>query len=311
VKNYCHRPVIPAALVCWFIGAGWVGATAQQRSGLSCAQEQQDARDSTSGYNDPEMRAFGRAIDRAVALFRFQRPVEARAQLERASRMAAALSGSLLPEDRALITQTLGALRSCVSTGGAGALARLRIRVQDVVGRPVGAGVTVEVEGIRVGRTDARGEVTVRVPSGPVSVEVMAPPGSWGEGTLTVSAGGSATVSVVLDDGKEFGYETDLSLIEAPRGVFDGASQTFVLRFAEDERLVSIRRIEQVELVDGGGDVTADLTDLFRLSTGTIVATSVPELLVRLPKDSTIRMRVQGTDGLGFYHVNRVHFRVR
>ena len=170
----------------------------------------------------------------------------------------------------------------------------------------------VEVEGVKVGRTDARGEISVRVPSGPVTVEVMEPPASWGEGTLDLPPGGSTTISVVLDDSKEFGYETDLSLIEAIDGALDGASRTLVLRFTEDDRLMAIRELERVEVVDQNGqDFGPELTELFEVSQGTVVAKDATTVLAGLPRDQVVRLRVAGWDALGFSHVNRVDFRVK
>ena len=138
-------------------------------------------------------------------------------------------------------------------------------------------------------------------------MEAILPPNAWGEGWVTLTPGGTGTVAVTLDPDKEPVDETELVLVEAHDGVLRANALSLSLRFVEDGK-----RIEAIELLNSGGDVTRDLTGLFHVLGTAMVAVHPRAVIAVLASEPSvpIRVRVEATDRAGFVHSNQVEFRI-
>jgi len=279
---------------------------------LVCGEEQNRAIGATTDSNAPEVRAMRNEIHKAIALCRFHRPADARAQIDRAAKRLERRPNMWTAGSRADLTTALVSLRRCTTTASPPALATLTVRALKIDGTAYGAGVYVRVDEIPIGRTAADGTLQAQVPSGPLRITAIVPPTSFGEASLTLTPSGKASQSITMEDDKEPGEETDLVLVEAKDGVVRPTTPSFTLQFLRDDRRVPLRSIEAVELLNPSSDVDRELRDLFKLAGGAIVAVNVPRLLAALPQPGTspLRLRVTAIDTEEFIHSNIVELRL-
>ena len=133
---------------------------------------------------------------------------------------------------------------------------------------------------------------------------------------VTIEPGGSLSVSVGLDADGDVLEETDVAVGEAVNGVLPAKAPSLTLKFTDGDRLVPVVSGAAVELLDSSDGVQQNLSRLFTLRAGTIVARDVPTVLaaVRPLHDepaTTVRLQVRGVDAEGFTHGNVVEFRVQ
>src|SRR4051812_46138057 len=301
--------------------SGAVQAAPRHAEG-ACAQQRDDALAVTGGATDGETRSLVRRIHNAFALFRFQRPTAAQAQLDRAVRQLESRPDLFRSRAEASAI-ALRAMRSCVSSTPAPALATLNVRVfridggsLDALGAPRGAGVYVRVEDIPVGRTTAGGILRAQVPSGHVTITALAPSTAEGVQPVTIEPGGSLSVSVGLDGDGDVFEETDVAVAEAVNGILSATAPSLTLKFTDGDRLVPVVPGAEVELVDSSDGFQQNLSGLFTVRAGAIVTRNVRTVLAAVrPRDdersTTVRLHVQGVDAEGFTHSNVVEFRVQ
>lgn len=180
----------------------------------------------------------------------------------------------------------------------------------DGIGPPAGAGVYVSVDGSDVGRTVADGTLTVQVAPGDRQVRATVPSRSAGTATVTLAAGGSASVSIVLDDENDVTEATPLIVAEAADGIVPATSETFTLDFMRPTGRVPLTRISQVEMLDHDGDVEYELGWMFTLSNGRIVASDPEQVFIWVPTIEPAVLRVHAVDADGFTHAGTVRFSV-
>jgi len=302
--------------------SGGAVKAAPRRAEDACTRQRDDALAVAGGANDAETRSLVRRIQNAFALFRFHRAKAAQAQLEGAVRQLENRP-DLFRSRAGPTAKALEAMRSCVSTTQAPGLATLNIRVfrldggsLDALGARGGAGVYVRVEDIPVGRTAAGGTLRVQIPSGRVTVTAVVPSTAKGVQPVTIEPGGSLSVSVGLDGDGDVFEETDVAVGEAVNGVLPANAPSLTLKFTDGDRLVRVVTGAEVKLLDSSDGVQQNLSPLFTVKAGAIVARDARTVLaaVRPPNDeraTTVRLHVQGVDADGFTHGNVVEFRVQ
>ena len=288
----------------------------------ACVRQRDDALAAAGGATGAETRSLVRRIRNAFALFRFHRPKAAQAQLDGAVRQLASRP-DLFRSRAEPSAKALQAMRSCVSSTRAPSLATLNVRVfrldggsLDAIGAPGGAGVYVRVEGIPVGRTAAGGTLRARIPSGRVIVTAVVPSTAKGVQPVTIEPGGSLSVSVGLDGDGDVFEETDVAVGETVNGVLPANAPSLTLKFTDGDRLVPVVTGAQVELLDASDGVQQNLSPLFTIKAGAIVARDARTVLAAVgpPHDgraTTVRLHVHGVDADGFTHSNVVEFRVQ
>jgi hypothetical protein len=296
------------------------GAARAQATADVCRDQHDAARNATGDSNAPGARSVLREIDRAFALFRFHRRDDAIAAIKGAKKRLDQSPDLFAADSRARLDTALAALASCVSSAAPARMARLTVQaryVEDKAGqlveRSAGAGVYIRVEETPVGRTSQSGSLTAQLPSGEIRVTAIVPPHSAGERFVTLPPGGANTVAVILDREKEVEDETDLVLVEGHDGVLRADAASLSLRFVDGARPVVVERIKAIELLNSAGNVTRDLTRLFRVSGTAIVAADPRAVIAALASDPSvpIRVRVAAADSAGFVHWNQVWFQIR
>lgn len=286
-----------------------------------CRPESDAASSATSNNNAPAVRGLLRDIDRALALFRFHKPDEARAAVDAArKRLDRAADPGVLAadDDRPRLEAALGALRACVSTATPADMATLTVRTNYLDGpagreftRSAGGGVYIRVGNVAVGRTSPDGTLTTQVPSGEILVWAIVPPEQAGQADVRLSPGGTGAVTITLED-KEPSDETDLMLLEPRDGVLRTGTRSLSLQFVVDDQPLAINGIEDVELLDINGVFAKDLADLFTISGTRIVALN-PRAVLEALSDSpsvAVRVRVEADGSDGFSHDGVVEFRI-
>ncbi len=262
---------------------------------------------------------LARGVRRATVLFRFRRTKEAIRQLDRVHSRLGGKWGDRVPAG--VRDETLNAIagfRGCVSTARPPAFATLTVRTfkedetkPDYRGRHAGAGVMVRVEDERVGRTGRDGTLTAQVPSGPILVTAIIPPSQFGYESLTLRAGGAATVSLILQSDAEPGDEIDLDLVEAEDDVLQHTVKSFTLRFTRDGIAVPVTHDEEVKVLTPEGTTASYLDDLFTIRNGAVVADDVARVLAALGAyTAPIILRVTASDKDELVYYGTVAFRI-
>jgi hypothetical protein len=258
-------------------------------------------------------------LRRAVTLFRFHRQEEALRELDAARRIARSpWRWRVPPDQREEIVSEIDALRRCLASTRAPALAALTVRV--IGDAPDGgqrqtaqAGARVEVEGIPVGRTGREGALTVRVPAGPIEVAAGIPITQWNFAPVSLAPGESRSVEIALSDGKEVNEGTTLVLAEASDDIVPIASTSLTLEFTRKGRLAPVTRIDSIAAVSGrdGADAIA-LDRYFRVVRGKIVATNPRQVFDALAPQfgETIQVQVQAMASEHQLHHGEFGFRV-
>jgi hypothetical protein len=221
------------------------------------------------------------------------------------------------PEVKERIRQPISALRNCFLGVPPINLATLTVRTffadeltGDEPGAAAGAGVLIRVDGAELGVTGADGTVTLQVPTGPIAVEARLYPSHLGQAEVDLLAGTSATIDLILEDGKELAEDTRLVLTEAPNGVLDRAFTSFRLRFLDGDAPVPLTRVWEIELLHPDGDNPVTLNALFALqadgSVGAIDVQALRNLL--FTRVGALEIRIVGEDERGRTHANVVRF---
>ena len=170
----------------------------------------------------------------------------------------------------------------------------------------------VRVEDEPVGRTGRDGTLTAQVPSGPILVTAIIPPGQLGYESVTLPAGGAATVSLVLQSDAEPGDEIDLDLVETEDDVLQHTVKSFTLRFTRDDVAVPVTRIEEVRVLTPEGTTACYLDEgLFTIRNGAVVANDVARVLAALRAYAApIVLRVSASDIDALVYSGTVAFRI-
>jgi hypothetical protein len=300
-----------------------LGAAASARAAIDTPLCQKEIAAATSKLNDVPYgirTRMERAVGKASALVRFHRIDEGLAKLDAIVTLLDGPRGERLPDStRTELTTSIHALRRCLASAGPPPLATITIQVFEEDGSPEGnpgrraeAGVYVDVEGIRIGRTGADGTVQASVPSGTIRITAIEYPSSIGGDVVELSPGESATSSVVLADSKEPGEDSDLLLEEAPDDILSADATSLTLSFVQDDAPVAIDRIEGIELSETHGNTFEDLQEFFRVARGAIHSTNAAALYSRILKHSRIgrplSLAVSAIDTEGRFHHGHVSF---
>ena len=96
---------------------------------------------------------------------------------------------------------------------------------------------------------------------------------------VTIEPGGSLSVSVGLDSDGDVFEETDLAVGETVNGVLPANAPSLTLKFTDGDRLVPVVTGAQVELLDPSDGVQQNLSRLFTIRAGAIVARDVRTVL--------------------------------
>jgi hypothetical protein len=254
-------------------------------------------------FGSPESirrRQLHNRLDRAVADYRFHRREQALARLD-ALRTTA--DRWLPANERQAARSAIGALSKCFASTPPPERATLIVKTftlnpdaPDMRGPTAGAGVYVQVEGVDVGRTGADGTLSLQVPSGAVLVEAMRPPNEAGQVALRLPAGGTGVASIVLDDGKEPGFEVDVDVAEAVNDVVSPTAKSFTLTVTRDGAVVPITEIYDIDVLDRNLNIDLYLRNMFWLESNTITAKNASELLALLRSRGEIVMKVDVYD---------------
>jgi hypothetical protein len=246
------------------------------------APSRAQARDASrcfDSYSPPHVElpnGFPFDASRAITLFRFHRQQQALSELDAGRAIVRGPWRWRIPPDlRDEVRTELDALRNCLATTSPPRLATLRVRVLGAEDAPEPlpvAGARVRVDGISVGRTNRDGELTVRVPSGPIEVTAEVPLNMWNSAEVNLTSGKSGSVEIHLSDGKEVDEHTTLVLAEAVDDIVPLGARSLTLRFMQGNRFAPVAHIEQVDAEDLRGDSRVDLAEHFRVVKGEIVA---------------------------------------
>ncbi len=260
-----------------------------------------------------------RAVSEAARLFRFDRRQDALGKLDGALELLGGAWGRTMDADRrSVAVAAVKEVRRCIETHRPPALATLVVRTYLLdaaaprgVGAPAGAGVLIDAEETRVGRTGADGVATVRVPPGEIQVHAQKPLAA-GEAFVTLAPGGSGAVSVVLDPDKHDLGLTDLVLVEAANDIIDPSAASFTFKFMQDAVFLPMTGIDDVEIVDSHKEPRAFVLELFAVVDGAISARDPAKVQAVLAKYSGQRIGVivKAVDAAGFRHSNTVWLRV-
>jgi hypothetical protein len=289
----------------------------QQRSEIACEQEISAALTNVGGVPLPNGNPLG--LYDAWMRFRFNRTNEALEKIDAAQRIVSGTWGLRLPPDvRKELISEVAAFRTCIATNKPSALATATVHTMqlefDSIGnsRAVSAsGILVTVNETPVGRTGTDGTLTVQVPPGPLRVEAIQPPTSWGEAELDLAPGATGTTTIVLDPEKEVGEDSDLVLAEAEDDIVPASSRSFTLRFMREGIMVPIAAVSYVDVEARDG--TQPVTDYFTTGAdGAVVATDPAKLFKAIAAhlDDTVTLRVYAEDGAGGGHEDEISFRV-
>lgn len=114
------------------------------------------------------------------------------------------------PTSKAVVEDAVMDLRACINDETPDGLAELTVNVflmdesaEGNRGAPAGEDVRIFVNNEPVARTDANGQAVLSIPGGTSTVTAIVPSTAIAEAEVTVAAGGTASIDLVLDDGKE------------------------------------------------------------------------------------------------------------
>ena len=187
-------------------------------------------------------------LDEAWMDFRFNRSADALAKINRAAGAVRGAWGLRLPPDvRKDLSARLAVTRTCITTQPT-PLATITLQAffykPEAANErePAGAGVTITVDSVPIGRTDGDSTLTAKVPSGPVHVAATISP-AWGEAFIDLTPGDTAKAIIVLDPDKEAGETSDLMLAEAVDDIIPATTKTFTFKFMRNGAPVPISEI--------------------------------------------------------------------
>ena len=287
---------------------------------LPCADVRAAALKALHAQSPTGTRPVSGRLDHAFVLFRLGRKQEAQAAIDYALTLLDRTRARLMnDEERESVQAAVRDFRRCIRASTAPPLAKLTIRtyeqddtVADGRGGPAAAGAVVRIDETPVGRTRRGGVFTGLVPSGPLIVSVEIQPNEAGRADLDLAPASTRVVSIRVDSSKEVTEETPVVVAEAKGGLLPAASRTLTLQFIAPSGPVRISSTDEVVLLGPLEDIEHDLTSLFIVRSGAIVAVDPPKViaLLRARDRSSIVLRVEGTDAQGIIHSSRVELRV-
>jgi hypothetical protein len=127
-----------------------------------------------------------------------------------------------------------------------------------------------------------------RVPSGSLRVTAEVSPNEAGEAMVALRPGAAGSASIVLQSSKEVTEETPLVVAEADGGMLSASARALTLKFVGVRGTVRIRTIDEISLLGNEGNSEVDLTRMFKVEGGAIVATDPTTAI------ATIRARRNG-----------------
>jgi hypothetical protein len=177
-------------------------------------------------------------------------------------------------------------------------------------GESVGAGTVILLDGIDVGVTDETGTLTVQRQPGVYLVAAVIPSMAGGEREVTLEAGTTADVTVVLAD-QEITEAAELTLAELVNGALPLDTPTITLSFVNAGAVIPVTQLYGVELRPADPSAQSmDLSSLFTVTGDGIVTavdvTSVISKVVAIASDS--RLTVYASDDRGFSYSGEIVF---
>jgi len=223
---------------------------------------------------------------------------------------------SIAPSIRETLRRAIQGFRDCMSGRLEVETATLTVRVflpsdaaADGRGDAAGAGVIIKSAGVEYATTGAEGIATMQVPAGTHTIEARLYPSNAGEAEITLAAGETRTIDLILDEGKELTEATTLALDELQDGMLNRNFTSFTLRFLDGEATVALHGFEDVTL-DPFSAAPISVESLFALQPdGSLMATNLSALRsFLLQRSGAIELRAHGTDGRGRIHDRTLKF---
>ena len=175
-------------------------------------------------------------------------------------------------------------------------------------GAPAGGGVKISINDRSVGETGPDGTLTVQTPAGELTVAAIVPGMAQASGTITTVPGDTATVSLILDDSGGVHVPATLVLLEAEESIVPRPSPTFSLQFHTDGTPVAMTDVESVVVLDREDRFAYQVTQLFTVSNGRIVAVDAASIYDWLPYGELITLEVHAVDEAGLPYSGIVRF---
>jgi len=260
-----------------------------------------------------------RGVSRASALWRLERSDDALATLDGLARLLEGPRGERIEDrPRTELTNSIRTLKHCLAGTRPGPLTWVTIAVFDepdtpeaARGKPAGAGVFIDADGIPIGRTGPGGTLEAKLPYGSIEVHATEYPSSWGAEIVTLAPGESRAISIIMAGDKEPSEESDLVLEEAPDDILPGNAASITLKFVRDADGVRIDHIDSIELSDDRGSAGENLEPLFGVIDGVMRATdarAVFRLIAQHSGGRPLWIMASGVDGEGRRHYGDVQF---
>jgi len=144
----------------------------------------------------------------------------------------------------------------------------------DFRGEPVGSGIEIKINGEVRAVTDVHGAVTLEAPGGEVEVAAVIPSVAEGKETVTLTAGETSEVKLLLANAEpEAGY-ADLILDELNEGILPWDFSSFTLRFVDNGTTAVLNQITDMRLIDENGSASATIKDLFSIDKNGLIVVS-------------------------------------
>jgi hypothetical protein len=116
-------------------------------------------------------------------------------------------------------------------------------------------------------------------------------------------------VQLIHDVGTE---ETPLVVAEADGGSLSASTRALTLKFVGASGIVRIRTIREIDIMGNEGESEADLTRMFKVERGAIVAMDPTKVMatIRARRNGLVVLSVQASDQATI-HASRVEFRIK
>jgi len=256
-------------------------------------------------------------VENAWRMHKMKKNTTAIHQLDIAEKMLNTEPTKRLPEDiRNLLLAGIYEFRNCIRNCPGDESASLIIYVfnldetaPDFFGQPAGEGVYIRVNGYTVTTTRQDGTALISVPSGTMEVTAVVPSSAIGTATITVAAGETRELRLLLDDGKEVVEDTPLTIDELNEGIIPWDFESFSLRFIKDGDTVPLCYLDEIEIIDPITAQSVFIEEMFSLDpSGAILIKEADNLRALLLQfdGQPIDIRAQGVDNEGFTHDNTV-----
>ncbi len=178
-------------------------------------------------------------------------------------------------------------------------------------GAQVGAGVIIRVDGVEKGITDASSAATIPLLPGSHTLEAVLPSLAIGQQAITVTAGQSNSITVLLDGNRDVIEPSQLTIDELVNGGLPLDTPTLTLRFLKNGATVPMTHLWEVELSSRDPNFQPiQLTPSFHVTPSGTVATGdtyiVNNVLSTLESDAVVD--VIASDARGFSYEAEVAF---